>query len=155
MAHGLESRAPLLNTGVAALALGLPQDMRIGPVSGTKRLLRRLCERHFGRGHARAPKQGFSLPIHQWLRQQGRPLMLSLLAPDRVRALGVLDGSAVGAAVYAHVSGQRALGWELWGLMVLVAWHEGRLCQPPDVTTGSASTDLLRVLLPPAPVAAS
>jgi asparagine synthase (glutamine-hydrolysing) len=154
MAHGLESRAPLLNTGVASLALSLPHEMRIGRLTGTKVLLRRLCERHFGRRHAHAPKQGFSLPIHQWLRQQGRPLMTSLLGADRVRALGVLDETAVDSAMRVHLSGSHALGWELWGLMVLVAWHEQRLSHPPDVSDDSA-TDLLRVLLPPAPVAVS
>jgi asparagine synthase (glutamine-hydrolysing) len=108
----------------------------------TKVLLRQLCERHFGAAHAGAPKQGFSLPIHQWLRQYGRPLVTALLSPERVRPLKVLDASAVYGAAQAHMSGQRALGWELWGLMVLVAWHEQRLNRPPDVSSGPDPTDL-------------
>ena len=38
---------------------------------------------------------------------------------------------AVSRAVDAHLSGRAALGWELWGLMVLVAWHERRVASPP------------------------
>jgi asparagine synthase (glutamine-hydrolysing) len=155
MAHGLESRAPLLNSAVAGLALGLPSALRIGRGGQTKVLLRRLCARHFGRRHARAPKQGFSLPIHHWLRHRGRPLVASLLDPDRVRALEVLDAPAVAMAVDAHLSGKRPLGWELWGLMVLIAWHEQRLQHPPDVHDGPPAADLLRVLVPPVPVAIS
>ena len=132
MAHGLESRAPLLNAAVAELALSLPDRLRVDGTR-TKVLLRRLCQRHFGRPHAAAPKQGFSLPIHRWLRKEGRELMTSLLSAERVGALTVLDPSAVSRAVDAHLSGRPALGWELWGLMVLVAWHERRVASPPPL----------------------
>ena len=150
MAHGLESRSPLLNSAVARLALGLPEHLRVGRTGRTKVLLRRLCERHFGPQHGDAPKQGFSLPIHQWLRHQGRALVTGLLSPDRIDALQVLDAAAVQRAVRAHMSGERALGWELWGLMVLVAWHEQRLSRPPEVHGGPDTTDLRQVSMPAA-----
>jgi len=57
--------------------------------------------------------------------------MTSLLAPDRVAAIGCLDPAPVGEAVQQHLAGA-ALGWELWGLMVLVAWYEVRIAAPPD-----------------------
>jgi asparagine synthase (glutamine-hydrolysing) len=133
MAHGLESRAPLLNSGVADLALALPPHLRATATGRTKVLLRRLCARHFGEAHATAPKQGFSIPIHRWLRTTGRPILTQLLARERVAALDVLDPAAVSRAVEAHLSGRRALGWELWGLMVLVAWHEHRVASVPQL----------------------
>jgi asparagine synthase (glutamine-hydrolysing) len=130
MAHGLESRAPLLNAAVAELALSLPDRLRVDGTR-TKVLLRRLCERHFGQSHAAAPKQGFSLPIHRWLRNEGRDLLTTLLSRERVRALGVLDEGTVARATEAHLSGRSTVGWELWGLMVLVAWHEQRVASTP------------------------
>jgi len=130
MAHALESRAPLLNAAVAELALSLPDRLRVDGTR-TKVLLRRLCERHFGQPHAAAPKQGFSLPIHRWLRNEGRDLMTRLLSPERVRAVGVLDEATVARATEAHLSRHATIGWELWGLMVLVAWHEHRVASTP------------------------
>jgi asparagine synthase (glutamine-hydrolysing) len=130
MAHGLESRAPLLNTAVAEFALSLPLTMRVRGTT-TKYLLRELCARHFGRSHAYAPKQGFSIPVHTWLRHDGRSLLTGLLARDRVEALGVLDPAAVARSVDRHLAGA-PLGWELWGVMVLVAWFEERVARPPD-----------------------
>ncbi len=130
MAHGLESRAPLLNTAVAEFALSLPLHRRVKRTV-TKVLLRELCARHYGRAHAYAPKQGFSIPVHTWLRHEGRSLMSSLLARERVEAIGLLDAAAVSRAVHEHLSGA-ALGWELWGLMVLVTWFEERVIRPPD-----------------------
>lgn len=133
MAHGLESRAPLLDPDLAALGAGLPMHLRLAGAAGTKVALRRLCARYFGQDHAFAAKQGFSIPVHRWLRAEGRPLVTTLLDPGRVAATGLLDVSAVQAAVGQHLSGARAWGWELWGLMVLVAWHEARVASPPDV----------------------
>ena len=150
MAHGLESRAPLLNHHVAALALGLPDAMRIGPGNVTKLALRRLCARHFGDAHAFAPKQGFSIPVHGWLREEGRPLMTTLLTPERVGATGVLDAAAVGAAMRDHLDGRRAYGWELWGLMVFVTWFEQRVSAPPSLPD---ATDLQQVTAAPVTVA--
>jgi asparagine synthase (glutamine-hydrolysing) len=130
MAHGLESRTPLLNTDVAEFALSLPLEQRVRGTQ-TKFLLRQLCARHYGPAHAHAPKQGFSIPVHTWLRHEGRSLMTDLLARDRVAAIGVLDAAAVSGAVDEHLAGA-ALGWELWGLMVLVAWFEERVARPPQ-----------------------
>jgi asparagine synthase (glutamine-hydrolysing) len=130
MAHGLESRAPLLNRAVAEFALTLPEPYRVTGAT-TKYLLRELCARHFGRAHAYAPKRGFSIPVHTWLRREGRGLMTGLLARDRVDALGCLDAAAVSRTVDRHLAGA-TYGWELWGLMVLVAWFEQRVASPPD-----------------------
>jgi len=132
MAHGLESRAPLLNAAVAELALSLPDRLRVNGTR-TKVLLRRLARRHFGQPHAAAPKQGFSMPIHRWLRKEGRDVMTQLLSPERVRTLGVLDEATVARAADAHLSGRASLGWELWGLMVLVAWHDQRVASTPPL----------------------
>jgi asparagine synthase (glutamine-hydrolysing) len=129
MAHGLESRAPLLNTAIAQFALSLPLRLRVNGTR-TKFLLRELCARHYGRAHAYAPKQGFSIPVHTWLRHEGRSLMTGLLAPERVAALACVDSAAVSRAVDRHLAGM-PLGWELWGLMVLVAWFEERIVSPP------------------------
>ena len=146
MAHGVESRAPLLNPRVAEFALALPERLRVSG-GATKIALRRLCARHFGQAHAFAPKQGFSIPVHGWLRTGGRELMTNLLERDRVEALGVLDAGAVARVVQAHLSGERAYGWEIWGLMVLVAWFEQRIVSPPDARRLPDANDLRAVSL--------
>ena len=80
---------------------------------------------------ATAAKQGFSIPVHEWLRGPARPLVDDLLSPSSVAACALLEGPIVARAVADHLSGQRALGWELWGLMVLVAWHRQQIQRVP------------------------
>lgn len=143
MAHGLESRAPFLDRQLAEFALGLPDRLKTTGRSHTKVLLRRLVARHFGEDHARAPKQGFSIPLHHWLRTSGRDVMRRVLDRDRVRALGVLDDAAVRQAADDHASGRRTLGTELWGLMVLVCWFEQRVASPPSLAAPGSDVQRL------------
>lgn len=148
MAHGLESRAPFLDRQCAEFALGLPDRLKTTGRSRTKVLLRRLVARHFGEAHARAPKLGFSVPLHHWLRGSGREVMRRVLDRDRVAQLGVLDAGAVHRAADDHVSGRRSLGPEIWGLMVLVCWFEQRVAAPPSLAAQDTS-DLHRLTFAP------
>jgi asparagine synthase (glutamine-hydrolysing) len=151
MAHGLEARAPLLVPDVADLAFTLPDHLKITLTGQPKRLLRELVKRLYGPELARAPKKGFSIPVHEWLRGPARSLAHELLGPDEVRRTGVLNGEAVHAAWLRHLSGQAQLGFELWGLMALVAWHRLRVASRP-VADGSG---LRRVEVPRQPALSS
>ena len=132
MAHGLEVRAPFLEPQLAEFALRLPAALKVTTRSSTKTVLRALASRAYGLGIARAPKQGFSIPIHTWLRGPARERLSDLLSPQSVAEVGVLEPLAVQEAVDAHLAGRRSYGFELWGLMVLVAWHRARIARAPS-----------------------
>ena len=133
MAHGLEVRAPFLDRELAEFALRLPASFKTGRRGPGKRLLRALARRTYGPAMAGAIKQGFSIPVHEWLRGPARPLVDELLSASSVASLSLLEGAAVARAVDDHMSGRRALGWELWGLMVLSAWHRQQIQRMPAV----------------------
>jgi asparagine synthase (glutamine-hydrolysing) len=131
MAHGLEARAPLLTPAVAEFALSLPDDLKVQARGQPKRLLRDLATRLYGPEIGAAKKQGFSIPIHDWLRGPARELTRDLLSDASVRRSGLLNPTAVTAAVEAHFAGRDQLGFELWGLMVLVAWARTMAASTP------------------------
>ncbi len=104
MSVGLEIRSPLLDYRVVELAFRLPLSMRLGHDRG-KLVLWRLLERHVPRALVERPKQGFGVPIGQWLRGPLRDWAEALLderqpargrAPRRGRGPGGL-GAAHGA----------------------------------------------------------
>ena len=141
MAHGLEVRAPFLEPELAEFALQLPAALKVTARSSTKTVLRELARRAYGLGIATAPKQGFSIPIHAWLRGPARERLADLLSTRSVQAIGALEPSAVREVVDAHLEGRRSYGFELWGLMVLVAWHRARIeGTPPPVGTDGVET---------------
>jgi asparagine synthetase B (glutamine-hydrolysing) len=127
MAHGLEVRAPFLNGTIAEFALRLPATLKAGLSGHGKRVLRELAGRSYGVDISNARKQGFSVPIHAWLRGPARALAEELLSPSSLADVDVLDAGAVQRALHAHMDGRRSSGFELWGLMVFVAWHRQQL----------------------------
>jgi asparagine synthase (glutamine-hydrolysing) len=122
MAHGLESRAPFLDSQVADFGLALPDHLKLTAGSQSKLILRALAEQRFGRDISNAKKQGFSIPIHRWLRGPMRESLDAFLGPEALRRLPFLDHKVVSAIRDAHASGRGQFGYELWGLMVLSAW---------------------------------
>lgn len=135
MAHGLEVRAPFLNPHLAAFALSLPAHLKVTGRGPTKRVLRALAARRYDANIANAGKQGFSIPVHAWLRGAGRPLVEDLLSPASIGRIDALDAHAVARAVDAHMRG-RSLGFEIWGLMVLSAWYRRHIVGAPSAPTG-------------------
>jgi asparagine synthase (glutamine-hydrolysing) len=67
------------------------------------------------------------VPIHAWLRVPGRALAEDLLSPASLARVDALDAAAVGRVLTDHMDGRRSYGFELWGLMVFVAWHRRHL----------------------------
>jgi asparagine synthase (glutamine-hydrolysing) len=136
MAHGLEVRAPFLQTAIAEFALALPSHLRCGARGKPKRLLRELARRTYGSEVADAPKQGFSIPVHRWLRGPLRETAEALLSEAALRPIDELDAQAVRQVWREHLAG-RSYGWEIWGLMVLSAWHRARVQTRPPVPAGN------------------
>ncbi len=122
MAHGLECRAPLLNPAVAEFGIALEAREKIRLPGKGKRLLRALAARTLPKQISTAKKQGFSIPVHSWLRHEMRDSLETFLSRERLSEMGFLDGETVMAHKSRHLAGEADLGFELWGLMALSAW---------------------------------
>lgn len=68
MAHSLEGRAPYLHPAIVKAGLCLPQHQRMNN-SNSKIALRRIGARWLPREIIDRPKQGFVLPMREWLKQ--------------------------------------------------------------------------------------
>jgi asparagine synthase (glutamine-hydrolysing) len=132
MAHGLEVRAPFLEHELAAWSLMRPDSAKLGKRGELKALLRAAARRIYGNEIGNRPKQGFSIPIHKWVRGPLSTVVRDLLSKSSIERLDVLDPSAVLRVVEDHFSGVRSYGFEIWGLAVLVQWHRIRIQRRPS-----------------------
>jgi asparagine synthase (glutamine-hydrolysing) len=154
MAHSLESRAPFLNHHLAGLAFAASPRFAQSLAHPPKRLLRTLADQTFGPRVSRAKKQGFSIPVHAWLRGPMKDLVMDLLSPSSLRALPFLDEAAVSQVRDRFMlgggggGGGEPLGFEVWGLCVLVAWHRARMVSSPILSKTHPATDLVEVQIP-------
>lgn len=123
MSVSLETRAPLLDHRIVAWLWRLPIEMRIRNGQG-KRILRRLLARYLPEGLYERPKQGFAVPIDEWLTSALRPWVESLLEESRLKQEGYLKPTTVRAVWQAHLRGEHRAGHLIWPIVVFQAWIE-------------------------------
>ena len=133
MAHSLEVRAPFLEHSFAEWALQIPQELKMGLLGELKRIPRAVAKKHFGSSIANRKKQGFSIPVHSWIRGPLRGIFEELLSIDSLAELDFLDSKVTRKQFELHCSGKRSYGFELWGLAILVAWYRARIKSVPTI----------------------
>lgn len=127
MAHGLEIRAPFLDYTFAEWLLKKPDTFKANLRGKTKIFLRQLAARKHGTLIANRPKQGFSIPVHAWMRNPMRDIIIDYLSEESLKKIPILNASRIRQVMDEHFSGKRSWGFELWGLVVLAAWHKARI----------------------------
>ena len=123
MAHSLEARVPFCDPVVAEFALALPSTQKVRGFS-KKRLLRKAVAPLVPRSIIRGRKQGFSIPLADWLRGELEPFAREILAPETLRRQGYLRPERVLGLLDSHVSRRQDLSRQIWGLMTLTLWAE-------------------------------
>jgi asparagine synthase (glutamine-hydrolysing) len=131
MAAGLECRVPFLDERVIEHAISLPAGARLD-LRDTKKPVRRVAARRFGRRYANLPKSGFGVPVGDWLRRPGGlgGLLAGYLGDSRTRQRGWIDVALARKLFEAHRSGAGNHTEVLWGILNLELW--ARVCIDGD-----------------------
>ncbi len=132
MATSLEVRAPLLDQRVAELAARIPSSMKIRGKE-TKAVFREAMRPLLPAETLSKPKQGFSIPVKNWLRQELRPMMIECLKPSRLAKSGFVQPAEAGRWMREHLEGRENHAHRLWCLMMLEMWHERYIDRAPTV----------------------
>ncbi len=123
MATSLETRAPFLDADVMELAFSMPGDFKIR--NGERKwILKRAMAGLLPERILNRKKEGFSIPMKNWLRVELQPLMRTLLSPDRIGARGLFAPAEVARLVDEHVAGRENHAHTLFPLMVFERWCE-------------------------------
>ncbi|HXU99447.1 MAG TPA: asparagine synthase (glutamine-hydrolyzing) [Caulobacteraceae bacterium] len=125
MANSLETRAPLLDPDVAALAWRLVPSLKVRG-HATKWIVRQLLDRYVPSALTERPKVGFTVPLHEWLTGSLRGWARELLDPVAIVRQGVLNGEAVEAAWRGLESGDSGEGPRVWSVLMFQAWQAAR-----------------------------
>jgi asparagine synthase (glutamine-hydrolysing) len=123
MACSLETRVPLLDPELVELAFQIPSSLKYS-LTQTKILLKRVASRHVPKECIYRPKQGFSIPIKNWLRNEFKPLVEELLARNRIAADGIFEPATVERLKREHAENRANHSHVLWGLLVFQDWRE-------------------------------
>jgi asparagine synthase (glutamine-hydrolysing) len=127
MATSLEVRVPMLDHEFVEWVAGMPIDWKFR--KGTRKyLLKKLAERlGIPPELLHRPKQGFSLPLADWMRDELKEQFFRVLLEPRTLQRGYFKPEAVRALVGEHLSRRRNRSGLLWRMLVLELWHRNFL----------------------------
>ena len=123
MANSLEARVPFLDPVVSEFALALPTKHKVRHFK-TKRLIRSAVAPLLPKEIIEGKKQGFSIPVAKWLREELQPLAREVLSPERIRRQGFFKPETVTRMIDGHVSGRVDFSRQLWALLIFSLWYD-------------------------------
>jgi len=130
MATSLETRAPFLDADLMELAFSMPGHLKIR--NGERKwILKRAMRDLLPDAILNRKKEGFSIPMKNWLRRELQPLMRELLSRERMQRRGLFDPEVVSQLVDDHVNGRENHAHTLFPLMVFERWASEHLPAPP------------------------
>jgi asparagine synthase (glutamine-hydrolysing) len=118
MAVSLEVRVPFLDHHVVEYAMAIPAEWKLHG-GRSKWILRSAFSAMLPRSVARRGKEGFSMPMKNWLRGPLQDLLRDLLSPSRLAQRGWFDVSEVQRLAEEHTAGRHNHAHRLWCLMAL------------------------------------
>lgn len=123
MAPSLEARVPFLDHKVMEFAAAIPTHLKLQGFT-TKHILKKAVADVLPEKILRRGKEGFSIPIKNWLMHDLRPLLLDTLSIERVTRRGYFQPDYVQRLVQEHLAGKANHSHRLWALMVFEIWHQ-------------------------------
>jgi asparagine synthase (glutamine-hydrolysing) len=121
MANSLETRTPLLNHKIVEFAFTLPAHYKIQHGS-TKHVLRNVLYKYVPKHLIERPKQGFSIPIQNWLKEDLRDWACDILNPHKIKSQGYLNSEIIEKYFKLHLSGSGNFGYQLWDVLMFQQW---------------------------------
>ena len=129
MAVGLEVRPPLVDHEFLELTARIPSSFKIRN-GQTKWLFKQLCTGWLPDDVVHRPKQGFDIPVDDWLRGPLRETFEASVLSKSAKIAQLIDQQAVRQLYDLHLGRRSRSGNILWSLLVLGAWANRYLGSP-------------------------
>lgn len=135
MRYSLETRCPILDTGVMEYAMGLPHEFKY--YKGVKkRILKDITYEYIPRELLERPKKGFSVPLDKWMRGPLKEQVLSLSEKSFLDRQGIFDVDYVTGLISRYMQkgdGGSGTGENyspiIWAFLMFQKWYESYMLQ--------------------------
>jgi asparagine synthase (glutamine-hydrolysing) len=123
MATSLEARVPFLDYRFVEFAATIPGEYKMQGKK-TKVILKQAMEELLPKEILYRGKEGFSIPIKNWLKKELKPLMMDTLAPEKIKREGFFNSEYVDKLVNEHLKGAENHSHRLWALIIFGRWYD-------------------------------
>lgn len=134
MASSLEARVPMLDHKLIEFAAGIPFDMKMKGIT-TKFVLKKILKKRVPPKILEQRKQGFSVPVNVWFRDQLSRYTRMILENDRLGSF--FNMGFLRWMVEQHTIGHQDFGNRIFGILTFAHWldicFEKSLDSPPAV----------------------
>ena len=123
MAASLETRVPLIDHKLVEFIFSLPGHLKLRGFT-SKWLFKKTMERLLPKENIYRKKEGFSIPIKQWLRTDLKNLMFDYLNEQRISKEGYFNFPPIKRMIDLHLKEKVNYSHQLWSLLVFEMWKE-------------------------------
>ncbi|MCD6460078.1 asparagine synthase (glutamine-hydrolyzing) [bacterium] len=123
MAHSIEVRPPFLDYRIAELSAQIPGYMKIKN-NDVKHILKQTVKGILPDGIINRPKEGFVLPVNQWIMGTLHKFIKDTLSADRLAKHGFFRYNAVDNLLKSHFNHTADNAAKLWTLVCFQIWYE-------------------------------
>lgn len=123
MAHSVEVRSPFLDYRLIEFVSTLDGNLKIRD-GVVKDVLKKAVFSLLPQGVTERAKEGFVLPVFEWMQAGLHSMCLKTLSPERLRIHGLLNMNAVQELMNRYIAGERSLEGRVWNLMMFQLWWE-------------------------------
>jgi asparagine synthase (glutamine-hydrolysing) len=129
MAVSLETRAPLLDHRLIDFVTRIPASLKLKDGT-TKYIMKRAVQKLVPPEILNRPKQGFGMPLNEWINAQLRDRIRETLLEPRTQQRGYTNQRYVTLLLDEHGRGRRDHSTPLWLLFMLELWHRSYIDNP-------------------------
>ncbi len=122
MAVSLEARAPFLDHRLVEFCASLPPHLRLNG-KRSKYILKQAFRGILPDEILDRRKEGFSIPIKSWMKEELKPMLLDFLSPAALTATGCFEHVHVQRLIGEHLAGRENHSHRLWALLMFQMWH--------------------------------
>lgn len=123
MATSLEARVPLLDLKMVEFAFSLPSKLKLKG-NTTKFFFKDAMRGILPDNIIDRRKEGFSIPIKNWLKTDLKDLMMEYLSEKRLKESGIFNINSVKEMISEHLNNRQNHAHRLWTLILFHIWRE-------------------------------
>lgn len=121
MKFSLETRVPLLDYRIVEFALNLNENLKVKN-GEAKYILKKLLFEYIPAEYFNRPKQGFSIPLAKWLKNDLSYLMDEFLSDEKLQKSQYFNSIFVKQLIKRFKNGEDYLYTKIWALIVFQDW---------------------------------